>query len=54
MSHQPLTAAVAAANTTSGFHPGAAYFAFWALIIGAVIGTPIYVVRLIRNRRKYR
>ncbi|MFJ5301593.1 hypothetical protein [Streptomyces sp. NPDC088350] len=51
MSHQPLTAVVAAANTTTGFHPGPAYFAFWALIVGAAIGGPVYVVRLIRNRR---
>lgn len=53
MPHQPLAAVLAAADTT-GFHPGPAYFAFWALIVGAAIGGPIYVVRLIRNRRKRR
>lgn len=53
MPHQPLTAVLAAADTT-GFHPGPAYFAFWALIIGAAIGGPIYVVRRVRDRRKRR
>lgn len=53
MPHQPLTAVLAAADTT-GFHPGPAYFAFWALIIGAIIGVPIYLVRLVRNRRNRR
>lgn len=53
MSHQPLAAVLAAADTT-GFHPGPAFFVFWALIIGAVIGVPIYAVRLVRNRRNRR
>jgi hypothetical protein len=53
MHHQPLAAVLAAANTT-GFHPGPAYFVFWALVIAAVIGAPIYVVRLVRNRRQRR
>ncbi|MGW1161382.1 hypothetical protein ACWD5Q_01515 [Streptomyces sp. NPDC002513] len=50
MPNHPLTAVLAASSTT-GFHPGPAYFAFWALIIGAAIGGPIYLVRRIRNRR---
>lgn len=53
MSQQPLTAVLAAAHTT-GSHPGPAYFVFWALVIAAIIGAPIYVVRLARNRRKIR
>jgi hypothetical protein len=53
MSQQPLTAVLAAADTT-GFHPGLAFFVEWALIVGAVIGTPVYVVRLVRDRRKRR
>ncbi|MDH6579079.1 hypothetical protein [Kitasatospora sp. MAP5-34] len=54
MPHQPLAAVLAAADTTTGFHPGPAYFVLWALIIGAIIGGPIYVVRLVRNRRNRR
>ncbi|MEV0407298.1 hypothetical protein [Actinoallomurus sp. NPDC050550] len=54
MPHQPLAAVLAAANDTTGFHPGPAYFVFWALVITAIIGAPIYVVRLVRNRRKSR
>ncbi|WP_161790108.1 hypothetical protein [Streptacidiphilus carbonis] len=53
MSQQPLTSALAA-STTTGFHPGLAFFVEWALVIGAIIGVPIYVVRLVRNRRKSR
>ncbi|WP_433171382.1 hypothetical protein [Actinoallomurus sp. CA-150999] len=53
MPHQPLAAVLAAADTT-GFHPGPVYFVFWALVIGAVIGAPIYLVRLLRNRRNRR
>ncbi|MEV5505770.1 hypothetical protein [Streptomyces orinoci] len=53
MHHQPLATVLAAANTTSS-HPGPAYFVFWALIIAAVIGAPVYVVRLVRNRRQRR
>jgi hypothetical protein len=51
MPHQPLTAVLAAAETT-GSHPGPAYYAFWALIIGAVIGLPLYITRLMRDYRK--
>ncbi|MEY9968840.1 hypothetical protein ABIA33_006927 [Streptacidiphilus sp. MAP12-16] len=54
MSQQPLTTVLAAANTTTGFHPGLAYFALWALVIGAIIGVPIYVVRQVRDRRNRR
>jgi len=54
MSQQPLTAVLAAANTTTGFHPGPAFFVFWALVVAAVIVTPIYLVRLVRNRRNRR
>lgn len=54
MSHQPLTTVLAAADTTTGFHPGLAYFALWALVIAAIIGVPIHVVRLVRDRRKSR
>lgn len=50
---QPLTA-VLAASTTTGFHPGPAFFMEWILIIGAVIGAPVYVVRLVRDRRRRR
>ncbi|MFJ9714018.1 hypothetical protein [Streptomyces sp. NPDC101234] len=50
MSQQPLTALLSAADTT-GFHPGLAFFVEWALVIGAIIGGPIYVVRRVRNRR---
>ncbi|GAA1230975.1 hypothetical protein GCM10009665_21720 [Kitasatospora nipponensis] len=53
MPHRPLTAVLATADTT-GFHPGPAWFVFWALVIGAVVGTPVYVVRLVRNRRNRR
>ncbi|MFE0459053.1 hypothetical protein ACFW1A_07285 [Kitasatospora sp. NPDC058965] len=53
MSQQPLAAVLAAADTT-GFHPGLAFFVEWALIIGAIIGGPIYAVRLMRNRRNRR
>ncbi|MCC9310827.1 hypothetical protein LN042_27785 [Kitasatospora sp. RB6PN24] len=53
MPNQPLTA-VLAASTTTGSHPGPAYFALWALVVGAVIGGPVYVVRLVRDRRKRR
>ena len=52
MPHQTLTAVLAA--YTTGSHPGPAYYAFWALIIGAIIGGPIYVVRLVRTRRNRR
>jgi TctA family transporter len=54
MPNQPLAAVLAAADTTTGFHPGPAYFVLWALIICAVIGAPIYLVRLLRNRRNRR
>ncbi|MDH6115808.1 flagellar biogenesis protein FliO [Kitasatospora sp. GAS204A] len=54
MSQQPLTTVLAATNTTTGFHPGLVYFVFWALVIAAIIGAPIYVVRLVRDRRKSR
>ncbi|WP_441250496.1 hypothetical protein [Kitasatospora sp. McL0602] len=53
MPQQPFTAVLAAADTT-GFHPGLAFFVEWAVVIGAIIGTPIYVVRQVRNRRKDR
>ncbi|MEU9246847.1 hypothetical protein [Streptomyces sp. NPDC048385] len=53
MSQQPLAAVLAAANDT-GSHPGPAYFVFWALVIAAIIGAPIYVIRLVRNRRNCR
>ncbi|WP_369185544.1 hypothetical protein [Streptomyces sp. Y1] len=53
MPQQPLTAALAAADTT-GFHPGFPFFAEWALILGAAIGVPLYVVRLLRDRRRSR
>ena len=53
MPNQPLTA-VLAASTTTGFHPGPAFFVEWILIIGAIIGAPFYIVRLVRDRRKRR
>jgi hypothetical protein len=53
MPHQPLTAVMAAAKVT-GSHPGPAFYAEWVLIIGAIIGLPIYIVRLMRDRRKRR
>ena len=53
MPHQPLTAVLAAAKVT-GSHPGPAFYAEWVLIIGAIIGVPIYIVRLMRDRRKRR
>jgi TctA family transporter len=52
MPHQPLTAVLAAATTDTGSHPGPAAFVLWALIIAAIIGTPVYVVRQVRERRK--
>lgn len=52
MPHQPLTAVLAAAVT--GSHPGPAYYTKWVLIIGALIGVPIYAVRLVRDRRRRR
>jgi flagellar biogenesis protein FliO len=52
MTHQPLAAVLAASTTDTGFHPGPAFFVFWALVVVAIIGAPIYVVRLVRNRRK--
>ncbi|MFC1403541.1 MULTISPECIES: hypothetical protein [Streptacidiphilus] len=45
---------VLAASTTTGFHPGVTFFALWAVIIGAVIGVPIYVIRQRRERRDRR
>ena len=45
---------VLAASTTTGFHPGVTFFALWAVVIGAVIGVPIYIVRVVRDRRKRR
>ncbi|MFB7508210.1 hypothetical protein [Streptomyces broussonetiae] len=53
MHHHPLAAVLAVANIT-GFHPGPAYFVFWALVIAAIIGAPISVVRLVRNRHQRR
>ncbi|WP_181801851.1 hypothetical protein [Streptomyces shenzhenensis] len=53
MPHQPLTAVAAAADTT-GFHPSPAYFVFWALVGAAVVGAPVCVVRLVRDRRDRR
>jgi hypothetical protein len=54
MSHQPLTAVLAAADTTTGFHPGPLFFVKWALVIAAIIAAPIYGVRKVRNRRNRR
>lgn len=57
MPHQPLTAvlaAVLAAGTTTGFHPGPAYYAYSAAIIGAVVGVPVYVVRRVRDHCRRR
>jgi hypothetical protein len=53
MPHQPLTFILAAAKVT-GSHPGPAFYTQWVLIIGAIIGVPIYVVRLVRDRSKRR
>ena len=52
MPHQPLTLVLAASIT--GSHPGPAYYAEWVLIIGAIIGVPIYIVRMMRDRRQRR
>jgi hypothetical protein len=49
MLHHPLAAA-----QVTGSHPGPAFYMLWALIIGAVIGAPIYVAHLVRERRKRR
>lgn len=55
MHHQlPLTSALAAAGTVTGSHPGPAYYAFWVLVIGAVVGAPIYAVRKVRAYLKRR
>jgi len=51
MPHQPLTAVLAAAKVT-GSHTGPAYYIFWALIIGAIIGLPFYITHLVRDHRK--
>ncbi|WP_194894307.1 hypothetical protein [Catenulispora pinisilvae] len=51
MPHQPLTAVLTAAKVT-GFHPGPAFYAEWVLIIGAIIGLPFYITRLVRDYRK--
>lgn len=51
MPHQPLTAALAAAKVT-GSHPGPAFYAMWVLVIGAMIGLPFYITRLVRDYRK--
>lgn len=48
--HHQLATALAAAQVT-GSHPGPAYFAVWAVVAAAVIGGPVYLVRLVRNRR---
>jgi hypothetical protein len=54
MFQQPITAALAASTTDTGTHPGLFFFAVWALGIAAVIGTPIYIVRQVRERRNRR
>ncbi|MDH6143986.1 MULTISPECIES: hypothetical protein [Kitasatospora] len=54
MSQQSLTALLAASPADTGFHPGLLAFVYYGLIIAAIIATPIYVVRLVRDRRKRR
>ncbi|WP_181799301.1 hypothetical protein [Kitasatospora acidiphila] len=53
MTDQTLNS-VLAASTTTGFHPGFTFFALWAVVIGAIIGAPFYIARLVRERRKRR
>ncbi|GAA1966199.1 hypothetical protein [Catenulispora subtropica] len=53
MLHQPLTTVLAAASVT-GSHPGPGFYAEWVLIVGAVVGAPVYFVRRARGRRRRR
>ena len=53
MPHQPLIAVLAAAKVT-GSHLGPAFYAEWVLIIGAIIGLPFYITRLVRDRKRQR
>ncbi|MFE9425288.1 hypothetical protein ACFYNO_20200 [Kitasatospora sp. NPDC006697] len=55
MPHQPPSAAaLAAAGTTTGFHPGPLFFVFWILVLAALVAGPVYLARLLLNRRKRR
>ncbi|WP_169317363.1 hypothetical protein [Actinacidiphila oryziradicis] len=54
MPYQTINTSIMLAAYTSGSHPGPPYYIEWIVICAAIVGLPVYLVRLLRARRNRR